>query len=227
MGFKEVPLPLLECSQGELPDSIISKMDLGVLSLLCACVCTLSHLSHVRLLATPGTVARQAPPSMDFSRQECWCGLPFPSPGDLPDPGIEPPHILHWQAGSLPLAPPVPAERFTLMPSFTFHTNKGPIIIIPIIQRWKLRHRKLKAHSRGAATPPSPPQLYEAWNFPKTPAWTALTLALNSLPSPTTLAVGSKAVTGPGFLGDSEQGPRRAAGNRVLYPPSPASGSPE
>ena len=47
-------------------------------------------LSHVRLFATPWTVARQAPLSMGFSRQEYWSGLPFPSPGDLPDPGIEP-----------------------------------------------------------------------------------------------------------------------------------------
>ena len=42
------------------------------------------------LFATPWTVAHQAPPSMPFSRQEYWSGLPFPSPGDLPDPGIEP-----------------------------------------------------------------------------------------------------------------------------------------
>ena len=52
-------------------------------------------------LATPWTVGRQAPLSMGFSRQEYWSGLPFPSPGDLPDPGIE-----HgspaWQADSLP-----------------------------------------------------------------------------------------------------------------------------
>ena len=41
-------------------------------------------------LATPWTVAYQAPPSMEFSRQEYCNGLPFPSPGDLPDPGIEP-----------------------------------------------------------------------------------------------------------------------------------------
>ena len=41
-------------------------------------------LSRVRLSATPWTVAYQAPPSMEFSRQECWSGLPFPSPGDLP-----------------------------------------------------------------------------------------------------------------------------------------------
>ena len=47
-------------------------------------------LSRVRLFATPWTVAYQAPPSMGFSRQECWSGVPFPSPGDLPDPGIEP-----------------------------------------------------------------------------------------------------------------------------------------
>ena len=47
-------------------------------------------LSRVRLLVTPWTVAHQAPPSMEFSRQEYWSGLPFSSPGDLPDPGIEP-----------------------------------------------------------------------------------------------------------------------------------------
>ena len=47
-------------------------------------------LSRVRLFVTPWTAACQAHPSMGFSRQEYWCGLPFPSLGDLPDPGIEP-----------------------------------------------------------------------------------------------------------------------------------------
>ena len=47
-------------------------------------------LSLIRLFATLWTVAHQAPPSMGFSRQEYWSGLPFPSPGDLPDPGIKP-----------------------------------------------------------------------------------------------------------------------------------------
>ena len=47
-------------------------------------------LSRVQLFATPWTVAYQALPSMGFSRQERWSGLPFPSPGDLPDPGMEP-----------------------------------------------------------------------------------------------------------------------------------------
>ena len=47
-------------------------------------------LSPVRLYATPWTAAYQAPPSMRFSRQEYWSGLPFPSPGNLPNPGNEP-----------------------------------------------------------------------------------------------------------------------------------------
>ena len=47
-------------------------------------------LSRVQLFATPWTVAYQAPPPMGFSRQEYWSGLLFPSPGDLPNPGIEP-----------------------------------------------------------------------------------------------------------------------------------------
>ena len=47
-------------------------------------------LSHVRLFSTPLTTAYQAPPSMGFSRQEYWSGVPFPPPGDLPNPGIEP-----------------------------------------------------------------------------------------------------------------------------------------
>ena len=47
-------------------------------------------LSRVRLFATSWTVAHQAPLSMGFARQEYWSGLPFPSPGDLPNPGIKP-----------------------------------------------------------------------------------------------------------------------------------------
>ena len=50
----------------------------------------LSRFSHVQLRVTPWTVALQVPLSMGFSRQEYWSGLPFSSPGDLPDPGIEP-----------------------------------------------------------------------------------------------------------------------------------------
>ena len=51
-------------------------------------------LSHIRLFATLWTVARQAPLSMGFSRQEFWTGLPCPPPGDLPNPGIEPASLM-------------------------------------------------------------------------------------------------------------------------------------
>ena len=75
-------------------------------------------LSGVRLFATPWTVANQAP-SMRFSRQEYWSELPFPSPEDLPDPGIEPgsPAL---QADTLPSEPPgkpLPYDHITIWPS--------------------------------------------------------------------------------------------------------------
>ena len=67
-------------------------------SWLWVCVCMCESLSCVRLFATPRTVAHQASLSMEFSRQEYWSGLPFPSPEDPPSPGIEP-----WSpADSLP-----------------------------------------------------------------------------------------------------------------------------
>ena len=50
----------------------------------------LSHFSHVQLFTVPWTVARHAPLSMGFFRQAYWSGLPFPTPGGLPDLGIEP-----------------------------------------------------------------------------------------------------------------------------------------
>ena len=65
----------------------------------------MKSLSRVRLFATPWTVAYQAPPSMGFSRQEYWSGLPFPSPGDLPGPGIEP-RSPAFQADTLTSEPP-------------------------------------------------------------------------------------------------------------------------
>ena len=62
-------------------------------------------LSCVRPFGIPWTVAYQAHPSMEFSRQEYWSGLSFPSPGDLPDPGIEP-RSLALQVDALPSEPP-------------------------------------------------------------------------------------------------------------------------
>ena len=59
----------------------------------CVCMCLkkvkVKSLSRVQLFATSWTVAYDASPSMGFSRQEYWSGLPFPSPGDLPYPGTE------------------------------------------------------------------------------------------------------------------------------------------
>ena len=61
---------------------------------ICMCV-----VNRILLFVAPGTVAFQALLSMEFSRQECWNGLPLHTPGDLPNPGIEPALLcfLHWQ----------------------------------------------------------------------------------------------------------------------------------
>ena len=65
----------------------------------------MKSLSRVRLFATPWTVAYQASPSVGFSRQGYWSGLPFPSPENLPDPEIKPGSPL-LQAAALPSEPP-------------------------------------------------------------------------------------------------------------------------
>ena len=71
---------------------------------LCMCACM---LSDVRLFATLWTVAGQAPPRLEFSMQEYWSGLPFPSPGDLSYSGIEPstPVSPALQGDALPAEP--------------------------------------------------------------------------------------------------------------------------
>ena len=77
-------------------DRVISDPDKG-------CVCV--SCSVVSDSVTPWTIACQAPLSMEFSKQEYWSGLPFSSPGDLPDPGIKP-GCPALQADSLPFEPP-------------------------------------------------------------------------------------------------------------------------
>ena len=67
-------------------------------------------LSRLQLFATPWTVDYQARPAMGFSRQEYWSGLPFPSPGDLHDPGIEPGSPI-FQADALTSEPPGKAQE--------------------------------------------------------------------------------------------------------------------
>ena len=91
----------------------------------------LSRFSRVRLFATPWTVAYQASLSMGFSRQEYWSGLPFLSPGDHPDPGIEPgsPTL---QADTLPSEPqgsqPVCMIIHTLIQFFSGLVMDSPIL---------------------------------------------------------------------------------------------------
>ena len=82
-------------------------------------------LSHVRLFVTPWTIACQAPPSMGFSRQEYWSGLPFLSPRDLPDPGIEP-RSPALQADSLPSEPPGAPIRHHVCGNLLLSSRKGP-----------------------------------------------------------------------------------------------------
>ena len=75
---------------------------------VCVCVCVRARsLSHVWLFAASWTVVHWAPLSMDFSRQEYWSGLAFPTPGDLPNAGIEPASLAFpaLEVDSLPLAP--------------------------------------------------------------------------------------------------------------------------
>ena len=72
---------------------------------VCVCVCVCDLFSHVQLFATPWTIDLQAPLSTRYFRQEYWNGLPFPSEGDLPNPGIKP-RSPALQADSLPSEPP-------------------------------------------------------------------------------------------------------------------------
>ena len=80
-----------------------------------------------QLFRTPWTVAYQAPPSMGFSRQDCWSRLPFPSPGDLPNPGIKPgsPTL---QADALPSEPP--SRRMQMKITMRYHFTSVRMAIV-------------------------------------------------------------------------------------------------
>ena len=86
----------------------IAEQNSTVYVYTCVCVCVCAHvLRCVQLFETPQTVACHPPLSMNFSRQEHWSRLPFPTPGNLPDPGIKLTslYFLHCQVGSLLLVP--------------------------------------------------------------------------------------------------------------------------
>ena len=124
-------LGLLHCRQTLYP---LSHQGRPILS-------KVKSLGHVRLFATPWTVAYQAPLSMGFSRQEYWSGLPFPSPGDLPNPGIEP-RSSTFQADTLTSEPPGKPSRHA--------TRQIPLLSSPqasaIIWYWEEEHVQLQAN---------------------------------------------------------------------------------
>ena len=111
-----------------LPDQLLSpsivkhfcsQISRGLCVCVRACACMLM-LSCVPLFVTPWTVAHQAPMSMGLFRQECWSGLPFPSPGDLPNPGIEP-----ASEYSSPVSPALAGRFFTTTPLGKPHLEEG------------------------------------------------------------------------------------------------------
>ena len=110
-------------------------------------------LGHVRLFATPWTVTYRASLSMGFSRQGYWNGLPFPPPGDLPDPGVEP----ALQTDALPSEPPGKAKNtgvgcyFLLQGIFpTQGSNQHPLGVL----YWQIASLPL--------APPGKPQFFHS-----------------------------------------------------------------
>ena len=100
-------------------------------------------LSRVRLFATPWTVAHQAPLSMRFSRQEYWSGSPFPTPGDLPDPGIE------------PRSPALQADALSSEPPGKPLESPAPQVdSLPLSHPGSLTHPKCLQHVTLWITPP-------------------------------------------------------------------------
>ena len=100
---------------------------LHFLACVCVCVCAQAQLLSCVHSCIPWTVAHQAPLSMGFPRQEYWSGLPFPSPGDLPDPRIK--LALDWQVDSLPLShlrSPIPYQYLTLF--FYSHPTRCKVL---------------------------------------------------------------------------------------------------
>ena len=101
--------------------------------------------SHVQLFATPWIVAHQAPLSMEFSRQEYCSGLPFPPPGDLPDPGIEPRSPI-LQADALLSEPPGNTMKY-------YSAIKGNEALIHATTWIKLESIMLNERSQTQKTP--------------------------------------------------------------------------
>ena len=138
--------------------------------------CMLNCFSHVWLFATMWTVARQAPLSTGFSRQEYWSGLPCPPPGDFSNPGIEPvsPAL---QVDSLPLSHRgSPSVNITVI---YFHANTKPVKQVTLqtwIQWWAQKEGELRSQCwaggqasepalQGPQSLPGCPIIHKPWTF--------------------------------------------------------------
>ena len=147
-------------------------------------------LSCVRLFVTPWTVAYQASPSMGFSRQAYWSGLPFPSPGDLPDPGIKPESPV-LQADALPSEPtgkPGSGAGLAgkhsrgctfLRPADFKHTHskawRGWVLPAQLFPRTHYSHRECLGRERPAVLPDGDLSHAEEqiqWKRGSPPSWT-------------------------------------------------------
>ena len=109
-------------------------------------------LSRVQLFATPWTTVRQAPLFMGFFRQEYWSGLPFPPPGDLPDPGIQPQGSTSpaWQADSLPLSHLVSPMTWLYL-NYIFQRASRASILLYTLLYLKWITNKDAVHSTGTS----------------------------------------------------------------------------
>ena len=113
---RRVQRQLIKHLAGNLPGGPVAK------TLHSQCSEPVKLLSRVWFVTPPWTVVYQAPPSIEFSRQEYWSGLPFPSPGDLPDPGIKP-RSPTLQADALPSEPPGKPLKYSLCQSDIFWSS--------------------------------------------------------------------------------------------------------
>ena len=95
---------------------------------MCMCVCVLSCFRHVQLFAALWTVACQAPLSMGFSRQEYWSGLPYPPPGDLSHPGIEPTFPVTSAVQADSLTTKLPGQPLLMHTQLLFSVSFAPFL---------------------------------------------------------------------------------------------------
>ena len=110
---------------------------------MCVCVCVCAHsVTQSYLFMTTWTIAHQAPLSVGFPRQEYWSGLPFPPPGDLPNPGIEP---------ESPVSPALAGRFFTLC-HVGSHGALKYIYLNPVHSRWQDAHNHNERCLGGKAT---------------------------------------------------------------------------